>query len=180
MVERRLFRADLYYRLSGVEIHVPPLRDAAGRHPRARAAIPRPAPLDAAARAVAERRDALRAYDWPGNVRELERVIERAVALAGADASSSTTCRRRCAGRYADVLLPSHRAPARRCARGAAAMRGSCCERCDDNKRRACRVLGISYHTLQAYLRYRDRPAAVGPPRGNRENGASNRGAAGE
>ena len=31
-------------------------------------------------------------------------------------------------------------------------------QRCDDNKRRACDVLGISYHTLQGYLRYRDRP----------------------
>ena len=30
--------------------------------------------------------------------------------------------------------------------------------KCADNKRRACDVLGISYHTLQAYLRYRDRP----------------------
>jgi hypothetical protein len=27
-------------------------------------------------------------------------------------------------------------------------------ERCGRNKRRACRVLGISYHTLDAYLRY--------------------------
>jgi predicted NAD/FAD-binding protein len=31
-------------------------------------------------------------------------------------------------------------------------------ERCGGNKREACRVLGISYHTLQAYLHYRDRP----------------------
>jgi transcriptional regulator with AAA-type ATPase domain len=28
-------------------------------------------------------------------------------------------------------------------------------QRCGNNKRKACRVLGISYHTLQAYLRYR-------------------------
>ncbi|MBA2603296.1 MAG: hypothetical protein H0U94_06895, partial [Acidobacteria bacterium] len=28
-------------------------------------------------------------------------------------------------------------------------------ERCERNKRRACRELGISYHTLQGYLRYR-------------------------
>jgi transcriptional regulator with AAA-type ATPase domain len=28
-------------------------------------------------------------------------------------------------------------------------------ERCGGNKRRACRELGISYHTLQAYLQYR-------------------------
>jgi hypothetical protein len=27
-------------------------------------------------------------------------------------------------------------------------------ERCHGNKREACRVLGISYHTLNAYLRY--------------------------
>ena len=27
-------------------------------------------------------------------------------------------------------------------------------ERCENNKRRACRELGISYHTLNAYLRY--------------------------
>ena len=35
-------------------------------------------------------------------------------------------------------------------------------ERCHDNKREACRVLGISYHTLQAYLRYpvHDPPSA--------------------
>jgi hypothetical protein len=30
-------------------------------------------------------------------------------------------------------------------------------ERCGRNKRRACRVLDISYHTLQAYLRYAER-----------------------
>ena len=36
-------------------------------------------------------------------------------------------------------------------------------ERAGNNKRQACRVLGISYHTLQAYLRYRAHPAR---PRG--------------
>ena len=30
-------------------------------------------------------------------------------------------------------------------------------ERCGRNKRRACRALDISYHTLQAYLRFADR-----------------------
>jgi hypothetical protein len=28
-------------------------------------------------------------------------------------------------------------------------------ERCDNNKRQACRVLDISYHTLQAYLKFK-------------------------
>ena len=30
-------------------------------------------------------------------------------------------------------------------------------ERCDNNKRQACQVLGISYHTLNAYLNYQPR-----------------------
>jgi hypothetical protein len=34
-------------------------------------------------------------------------------------------------------------------------------ERCGHNKRRTCRFLDISYHTLQAYLRYADRTARM-------------------
>ena len=34
-------------------------------------------------------------------------------------------------------------------------------ERCGRNKRRTCRQLDISYHTLQAYLRYSDRGSQV-------------------
>ena len=37
-------------------------------------------------------------------------------------------------------------------------------ERCDNNKRQACRELGISYHTLQAYLRFRPDYVAGLPP----------------
>ena len=68
--------------------------------------------------------DALVAYSWPGNVRELERVIERAVALAGSDSWRWTICRRRCSSGYGDISC-RHSAVATRCARGAAATRGS-------------------------------------------------------
>jgi transcriptional regulator with AAA-type ATPase domain len=34
-------------------------------------------------------------------------------------------------------------------------------ERCQNNKRRACRELGISYHTLQAHLRARTRTPGI-------------------
>src|SRR5689334_4463943 len=85
MVEQGKFRADLYFRLAVVPIHLPPLRertddilaianlciararDKLGRHIEG---------FDAAARA------ALCAYHWPGNVRELSHMIERAVLLA--------------------------------------------------------------------------------------------------
>jgi len=33
-------------------------------------------------------------------------------------------------------------------------------ERCGNNKRQACRELGISYHTLRSYLRFRPETSA--------------------
>ena len=99
------------------------------------------------------RRDALLTYDWPGNVRELERVIERAVALAGADVIELDDLPPALLGGYADVLLPSLRGQRRMRAWGSRYAR-LVLERCKNNKRQACRGLDISYHTLQAYLRY--------------------------
>src|SRR3954464_9027007 len=81
LVTQGLFRADLYYRLGGVETHVPPLRERRedipelahyflSRHRHTRH-------LTISAPAL----EAMRVYAWPGNVRELERFIEHAVAL---------------------------------------------------------------------------------------------------
>ena len=61
-------------------------------------------------------------------------------------------------GGYGDVLLPSVHAKESMRAWGSRYAR-LVLERCANNKRRACRELGISYHTLQGYLRFRpDRP----------------------
>ena len=86
MVEDGSFRADLLYRLDGMTIHVPPLRE---RRREIRALAQRFAD-EACARgvraSVAIRDDALAAldaHDWPGNVRELRKVVERALVLAG-------------------------------------------------------------------------------------------------
>jgi len=79
------FRKDLFYRLNGFPLHLPPLRERTADIPalaehflavyrtRARRAVPSISP-EAMAR--------LRAYPFPGNVRELEHEIERAVTLA--------------------------------------------------------------------------------------------------
>ena len=79
---RGLFRTDLYYRLSGVEIHVPPLRSRRDDIPElARYFLDR----HRQARELAlspQAEEALNLHSWPGNVRELERLMERAVALA--------------------------------------------------------------------------------------------------
>ena len=83
------FRLDLYYRLSIIQIDIPPLRergddvlllsqhyiDAIGAKLRRRKITS----LSSEATAV------FRKYDWPGNVRELRNVIERALILEDAD-----------------------------------------------------------------------------------------------
>ncbi len=80
-VNRQTFRSDLYYRLSVVELHVPPLRDrpedvpvliehfVAELDPKGRAALP----PDFLAWACT--------HPWPGNVRQLRNAVERALLL---------------------------------------------------------------------------------------------------
>ncbi|HUB82611.1 MAG TPA: sigma 54-interacting transcriptional regulator [Bryobacteraceae bacterium] len=85
MVEERLFRADLYYRLNVFPITVPPLRDRredipllvryfvqqyARRMNRRITNIP------------ADAMQAMTRYQWPGNIRELQNFVERAVIVS--------------------------------------------------------------------------------------------------
>src|SRR6267154_5429186 len=84
LVSRSAFRQDLFYRLNGVRISVPPLREreediqALFRFfwVQACASAKKRLKVDEAVESM------LGAYDWPGNVRELRHEIARAVALA--------------------------------------------------------------------------------------------------
>jgi DNA-binding NtrC family response regulator len=158
LVEQGRFRLDLYYRLSGVDIQVPPLRHRRedvlelARHFLERHRTFRPLSMSIS---VA---DALLAYDWPGNVRELERVIERAVALARGPYLDLDDLPAALLGGYTEVLVPALDAKSTMRAWGSRYAR-LVLERCSNNKRQACRTLGISYHTLQGYLRFRPEKA---------------------
>jgi two-component system, NtrC family, response regulator AtoC len=78
------FRADLYYRLAGFTVVIPPLRERPDDIlALAEAFIRRTGPPRDRATLSPPVRRALTAYAWPGNVRELRNVIERATALAG-------------------------------------------------------------------------------------------------
>jgi len=83
-VQRGTFRQDLYFRLNGIALAIPPLRERCDEiEPLARAfaasaaaSIGRSPPV-----ITREAMDALLRHDWPGNVRELRNAIERAVVL---------------------------------------------------------------------------------------------------
>ena len=153
LVEKRRFRPDLFYRLSGVDVRVPALRERRddvrelAHYFLEQHRTTRPLRLSAAAEA------ALTAYDWPGNVRELERLMERAVALTESDVIELDDLPPAVRGDYAAAIMPSLKRNDTMRAWGSRYAR-LMLDRCDGNKREACRVLGITYHTLQAYLRY--------------------------
>ncbi len=108
-VEAGRFRADLYYRINVMTIHIPPLRERREDIPVLAAAFveefgarlgKRVSEVDDEAMA------ALGAYRWPGNVRELRNVIERGVLLeSGAKLGIASL--------PADVVRAEHGAAAR-------------------------------------------------------------------
>ncbi len=83
-IEQGRFREDLYYRLAGVEVLVPPLRDRtedveplALNFLRAASRQAGRGPTDIAPDAL----ESLRRYSWPGNIRELRNLTERLALL---------------------------------------------------------------------------------------------------
>ncbi|WP_046862573.1 sigma-54-dependent transcriptional regulator [Microvirga massiliensis] len=88
MRAERKFRDDLYYRLSVVEVRMPPLRERMDEvEPLAMRLLHEAAARRGrtAQKLSPEARAALLHHDWPGNVRELRNRLERASVLARAD-----------------------------------------------------------------------------------------------
>ena len=143
------FRQDLYFRLNGMTVAIPPLRErpedleplASAFAQRAAKEMGRPAPrFDEGALA------ALRAHPFPGNVRELRNVIDRAVALAGSIVSTDHLFLD--AARPASVPPPAPAGP-----RDAERQRIlDALAQCGGNQTRAAQLLGISRRTLVTRL----------------------------
>ena len=86
LVEQKKFRRDLYYRLRGFELNIPPLRERVedievlAEHAANKYAESLHKKVAGISADVLKR---LRGYPFPGNVRELENEVRRMVALAG-------------------------------------------------------------------------------------------------
>lgn len=84
-IAHKTFREDLYYRLNGFSLHIPPLRNRRDEIPvlakyfmRKVSAKFETTPLPMSPALI----QALCSYAWPGNLRELENIIKRYVVLA--------------------------------------------------------------------------------------------------
>ncbi|MEO8481552.1 MAG: sigma 54-interacting transcriptional regulator [Acidobacteriota bacterium] len=151
-VAHRRYRADLYYRLQVIGLHVPPLRErsdelldlARNLLTRTAARLGRPV-IGYTPRAL----DALLACVWPGNIRELEHAIERACAVATGteidvdDLPDAVRCA------IASERRPDHRPLADL----EQAYIRAVLDRHDGHRRRTAEELGISLSTLKRRLR---------------------------
>ncbi len=147
------FRGDLFYRLAGMELPVPALRERTEDLPMLASFF-----LERAARRyqkpvtgfVPEALSVLGRYNWPGNIRELEHVIERAVLLCGgtvikpAHLSELAVSARRDDG--APSLRSTLRAEKQRRIEAALAQTGG-------NRAAAARLLGVSASNLSRLIK---------------------------
>ncbi len=112
-IKRGGFRADLFYRLNVIAVHLPPLRQRQDDIPLlADAFLARSAALrhEAAKSLDDDALGALMAYPWPGNVRELENALERAVILSPREIIGVDALPERVTERRAEPLV-TERAP---------------------------------------------------------------------
>jgi len=168
------FRSDLYYRLSVVEIHLPPLRERREDIPYLTAAYVRTCAQRIRKTIVGVSASAERVLldaDWPGNIRELQNVLERACVLSNhrllTDRDVISAMPRQMAG-YSRPIAPIMRRAAN--GRGdllRAAKREQILQTLKDvggNKAEAARQLGVGRRSLYRWLE-RMQPSPEPPPR---------------
>jgi len=80
-IKNKLFRDDLYYRLSVIRIHIPPLRERKQDIPKLCEYFINKMARDTKTRLADSELNKLIEYEWQGNVRELKNVIERSLII---------------------------------------------------------------------------------------------------
>jgi two-component system response regulator AtoC len=159
-IENGTFRADLFYRINVVNLHLPALRERANDIPELAAYFLeyhnrkyncRAKPLSPELMAV------LRKYHWPGNIRELENLIKRYVILGTEDVIASDLTPR--APDFFNTEIPADgqislkkltRAAVRELERKVILQ---VLQNCHWNRKKAARALSISYRALLYKIR---------------------------
>jgi two-component system response regulator PilR (NtrC family) len=162
------FREDLYYRLSVIPVHLPPLRERREDIPLlARAFLERfrkimEKPIEGIEPEAMRR---LEAYDWPGNVRELENTIERSVALETGGVISVGVLPRKIsgydggptpgrAGKDGAVVIPDEGVDfEQRVGETERRYLVAALEKAGGVQRRAAELLKMSYHSFRHYAK---------------------------
>ncbi len=142
LVEQKLFRADLYYRLNILPIQLPPLRDRPEDIGLLSLFFSHQLAEELGLPAVILSPEALlqlQGYHWPGNVRELRNLLERAILLGCPPAELLNM-----AGATESVGYPVNWSLEQVQVRHIEQVLHSC----DGNKSRAARQLGITRKTL--------------------------------
>jgi transcriptional regulator of acetoin/glycerol metabolism len=79
------FREDLYYRIQGLTLTLPPLRERGDRRALIHFVLKQELPSDAKVSIDEALMDALERHRWPGNIRQLRNVLRTMVALRNSD-----------------------------------------------------------------------------------------------
>ncbi len=84
MVEVGTFRADLYYRIAGISITIPPLRERRSDiAPLVKTILEKTKTLNGSTGKISEEAlDLLTKYDYPGNIRELKNILQEALSVS--------------------------------------------------------------------------------------------------
>ena len=151
------FRSDLFFRLNGVSVTLPPLR----RRPDDILPLAKTFLGPAANMLSTAAESALRNFRWPGNIRELKNVVERAALLSqgGAILPEHLLFSNVAVPADAPVPLPAPSAPSLPAATGQQGFKEElnemervrileAMEKCGGNQSRAAKQLGISRTTL--------------------------------
>lgn len=145
-VSAKRFRADLYYRLKVIGVHLPPLRKRKDEIPMLANHFLRvyAAEQKGIKRITPDAMRCLLDYDWPGNVRELENCILQALALGNAPEITPADVLRADPGHQSDggsATIATLAELERKAIERALVL-------CEGNRQRAAKVLGIGKTTL--------------------------------
>ncbi len=167
MVAEGTFREDLYYRLEGINIEMPPLRERREDIPELTRRFIETAAREndrAVSGITPQAQRMLNAYSWPGNIRELKHCVERMVVLAHGDQldvgdipeniRTGHVVKALCApvADNAGTLPPPHSETVPKLGESERELILRALELCGGNRTRAAAELGISRRTLHRRL----------------------------